>query len=318
MADAGQLPSRAARRNPALLAVIVSLAAHGAVGWWAAERPERTKTEREAPRPKTVSFRQVTAPGVEVRPTPPTVPEIVAVKPIEVEPIEAVPPAPVELQSIQPIELPEPISTEPVKTEPAKRPEVEPRSASKAGAKKKKTKARKKKKRRPGRTLISNRKGAPATSAPSGSGGAVELGEWSPGAPAPSPSDVERGGDEDGSAGGDVDRSGGAGPSAPSPATGTVPAPPKKPVKLVPPKPLSRPKGRYPPGVARSSAGPVRVVLTLKVDTKGRVTGATVVRGAGGALNAAATKLARSIRFEPARRGDKAVAMSIPWTVIYE
>jgi TonB family protein len=69
--------------------------------------------------------------------------------------------------------------------------------------------------------------------------------------------------------------------------------------------------------VPRSSQ-PLRVVLSLSVSETGEVTSVKVVSGQGPELDAEARRLALTIDFEPARRGDRAVPMTIPWTVTFK
>jgi periplasmic protein TonB len=71
----------------------------------------------------------------------------------------------------------------------------------------------------------------------------------------------------------------------------------------------------YPP-LARREGREARVVVSLDVDTDGRVARAAVVSGPRDhGFREAALAYARKLRFEPARAGSKVVAARIDWTV---
>ena len=130
----------------------------------------------------------------------------------------------------------------------------------------------------------------------------MSLGTWAPDNPQP-PTLVEV---EDDDAGTDE-------PVAQSPEEGpasTVGA------TLVPPSPRFRPKAVY-PADAPAVTGPVTVALTVRVDTTGKVVAVRVVRGAGPVFDRAAQRIARRVTFSPARRGDRPIAMWVPWKVVF-
>src|SRR5690606_3062418 len=65
------------------------------------------------------------------------------------------------------------------------------------------------------------------------------------------------------------------------------------------------------PADAPSTVGPVRVELTLVVQTDGRVGQVDVTTSAGAAFDREAVRAARQWRFEPARRGTIAIASRV-------
>jgi protein TonB len=86
------------------------------------------------------------------------------------------------------------------------------------------------------------------------------------------------------------------------------------------PRPVSTeiPQGEYPPG-ALAQGLEATVVLKLLVDETGRVAEATAVDDPGNGFAEAAVRIAkRYFRFQPARRGDEAVATWLRFTVRFE
>jgi TonB family protein len=63
-----------------------------------------------------------------------------------------------------------------------------------------------------------------------------------------------------------------------------------------------------------ATANQGHVVVAISVDETGAVTDVAVLTSGGDAFDAAALEAARKVRFEPARRGDQAVASRIPFT----
>ncbi len=85
------------------------------------------------------------------------------------------------------------------------------------------------------------------------------------------------------------------------------------------PEPISTaiPKNEYPEEAKRIGfEGAVR--LRLRVDEEGRVREAIIVEDPGHGLGETAARNAGRFRFRPARRGDQAVAVDIPFTVRFE
>jgi TonB family protein len=58
--------------------------------------------------------------------------------------------------------------------------------------------------------------------------------------------------------------------------------------------------------------------VAVSIDESGTVTDVAVLTSGGDSFDAAALDAARKLRFEPARRGDKAVAARIPFTFDFE
>lgn len=78
------------------------------------------------------------------------------------------------------------------------------------------------------------------------------------------------------------------------------------------------PSGEYPPDALRLGLEG-QVVLSLTVDERGAVVDARVVSDPGHGFGEAAVRAARRhLRFEPARRGDEAVATTIRWKMTFE
>ncbi|HVU05698.1 MAG TPA: TonB-dependent receptor [Polyangiaceae bacterium] len=84
---------------------------------------------------------------------------------------------------------------------------------------------------------------------------------------------------------------------------------------VVPPKVVTAVPPEFP---ASETVDTAEVVLALSIDETGAVTDATVLTSGGAAFDAAALAVAKQFRFEPARRGDRAVAARIPFTVRFE
>lgn len=205
-----------------------------------------------------------------------------------------------------PLALPDLAPLEPIVV-PTEQPAAVAIDTASAAPKRSVRRRKRKRRRAPGRTLTARAgSSSPASAAPEGGGGALDLGAWDPTA--------ERG---------DSSRApelAGAAAERPPPSASPAPAAPRPKdteiYELIPPRPLSRPSGRYPPGVSRSS-GSVVVQLSLQVSTTGEVQSATILSGQGDALNAEARRLARTIKFKPGRRGGVAVAMRVPWRVTF-
>ena len=269
-------------------AVAVSVALHVALSGWASGVERRVAVP--APRPPRVVL------SVSVRSAPPAVK-----RPMR----PAMVPAPVP---VVPVARPkrEPLPPLPTRLEPIRTTDVE-KSPKKAARKRRAGKARRKRARRPGRTATS--RGGRPSSVPSGSGAPVDLGDWDP-----APRSQEEGKGPIGPTGPTERRT----PRTASAAgAGSRQDARKGPARLVPPKPSRRPVGRWPAGAPRSG-GPVDVVLALSVGKTGKVTTVRVVRSAGRDFDAAARRLARSIRFQPATRGGQPVALTIPWAVTFK
>ncbi|MFT3916425.1 MAG: TonB family protein [Anaeromyxobacteraceae bacterium] len=69
------------------------------------------------------------------------------------------------------------------------------------------------------------------------------------------------------------------------------------------------------PEAARREQLETDVALQLLVDAAGKVADVRVLRASGNGFDEAAVTAARGIRFQPAERGGKAVAVWIPWTM---
>jgi protein TonB len=275
-----------------VLASAIAVGLHVALGWlaWRAPAPERVTSEPSAK--KMVVVRAVTRP-----------------KPKPSEPRAPAPPLPEpkapEFPNLKPmVRTPTPQSVEPAKP-------VEVTAAAKdqpeRPSRKRKRTRKPRRKRGPGRTLTSKSGRAAPAATPSGGGRVLDMGEWDASA---GPGDSRS-----------TEREEPAAPStSPTPGNGNGNGPAatnqKRRGKLMPPKPLSRPAGKYPAGSARA-AGPVDVVLTLRVTAIGRVGSVKVVRSGGPALDKEARRVVRGVRFEPATRGGEPVPMTIPWTVTF-
>jgi len=86
---------------------------------------------------------------------------------------------------------------------------------------------------------------------------------------------------------------------------------------VTPATPLGRPSPRYPPAAQRQGIEGV-VVLRLAVDASGRVSDAMVVSAdPPGVFELAAKEAARQYRFQPARRGGKAVMSTVEQRVVF-
>jgi TonB family protein len=82
--------------------------------------------------------------------------------------------------------------------------------------------------------------------------------------------------------------------------------------ELVPPRLVEKvepvlPEGKLAPGERAT------VLLYVSIDAEGAVTDATVVESGGAELDASALAAAKKLRFEPARRGDRAIASRVPF-----
>lgn len=282
------------RRRTWAAAIAGTVAVHVLIAWLATLAPA-PKPEVEPPKPR----KPIAARVVPAKRAPPKTPVVVPVVP---KPVVPEPPKPVAPPVAPPPPAMPPASPPP---EVAKSPPSEPAPAGSPAPPPK---------RSGGRTLTGKGKAAGTkTTVKDGKGRVADFGDYDSTAgagsvaPVPdSPAPKKDGRSERESA-----------PAAPPPPK-TVEAPVKpKPEKLVPPVPKSRPAGRFPPGVPRSSQ-PLRVVLSLSVSATGEVESVKVVSGQGPELDAEARRLALTITFEPARRGDKAVAMTIPWTVTFK
>ena len=269
--------------------VFFSAALHGGLGFLAAQAPEMVLR----PEPRRERVRMVDGPR-----TPSPAPSVA-------EPATQPAPLPVALPDLEPLK--------PTVAPAALAPTVSPATAEQASAAPKRAKKRRKKKRRraPGRTLTSQKgTSAPASEAPEGRGGALDLGAWDPTAGRGDSSRVPE------PAGPGIDRPPVGSPPSADSSSAAPPAPERKVEALVPPRPLSRPSGRYPAGVPRS-AGPAVVQLSLQVSATGEVLSATILSGQSDRLNAEARRLALTIKFKPGRRGQVAVAMRVPWRVTF-
>lgn len=84
--------------------------------------------------------------------------------------------------------------------------------------------------------------------------------------------------------------------------------------KRVPPRVTKRVSGRYPDDAPRLSRSVV-VRLSLKIGTDGSVIGVRVVKGAGGAFDREAKRVARQLRFSAGTIGGEPAEMWVPWVV---
>ncbi|HTQ06427.1 MAG TPA: TonB-dependent receptor [Polyangiaceae bacterium] len=84
---------------------------------------------------------------------------------------------------------------------------------------------------------------------------------------------------------------------------------------VTPPRLASAPPVALPPGAAPKE--PVTVELELTIDASGRVSAARVVRSAGSDFDDSALAAARAFVFEPARRGDEPLAVTIAYRYVF-
>lgn len=96
-----------------------------------------------------------------------------------------------------------------------------------------------------------------------------------------------------------------------------APAPPTDKSSVVPPKLLEAAEPEFPEQARAAGLTQGQVVLRLTIDAGGQVTAAEVTEPAGNGFDEAATRAALSYRFEPARRGDVAVAAHILLNVAF-
>lgn len=119
------------------------------------------------------------------------------------------------------------------------------------------------------------------------------------------------------SAGNQADGSEPVAPAAPPPPPPPAPEPAEPAVDdLSPPEPIDPPVGRFPAGVLRPDR-PIRVQLVIDVAATGEVGGARIAKGAGEPFDSEAAALAKSLKFRPARRGGRAIALTVPWVVTF-
>lgn len=88
----------------------------------------------------------------------------------------------------------------------------------------------------------------------------------------------------------------------------------KKPPKIVFPKIKAAVSGKYPSDAPRLGRV-VKVRLSLRVGPDGKVKKVKVVKGAGGAFDREARRVAFKLVFHPGKRDGKRTSMSVPWTV---
>jgi TonB family protein len=86
-------------------------------------------------------------------------------------------------------------------------------------------------------------------------------------------------------------------------------------VQVTPPRLLKAPEVALPEG--QTPAEPVPVELELTIDESGRVSAATVVVSAGDAYDRSALEAVKSFEFEPARRGDQALAVTVRYRYVF-
>ncbi|HEX2874610.1 MAG TPA: TonB-dependent siderophore myxochelin receptor MxcH [Polyangiaceae bacterium] len=86
---------------------------------------------------------------------------------------------------------------------------------------------------------------------------------------------------------------------------------------VLPPKLLEAPEPEFPEQARAAGLTGAEVVLRLTIDAEGAVTTAEVTQPAGSGFDEAATLAALGYRFEPARRGDVAVAARILINVVF-
>ncbi len=282
--------TRGERRRGWLAAVAGTLAVHVLVAWLATLAP--------APRPEVEPRKPKKPIAARVVPARKPLPKTPVVIPVVAKPAEPKPPVAVAPPVAQPPPVappPEVANAPPPEAAPAGSPAPTP-------------------KRSGGRTLTGKGKAAGVeTAAKDGKGRVADFGDYDSDAGAGSATPVP----DAPAANRDMRSERDTAPVAPPPPE-VAKAPEKaKPVKLSPPVPKSRPSGRFPPGVPRS-AQPLRVVLSLSVSETGEVESVKVVSGQGPELDAEARRLALTITFTPARRGDQTVPMTIPWTVTFK
>jgi TonB family protein len=107
---------------------------------------------------------------------------------------------------------------------------------------------------------------------------------------------------------------------APDAGTVDAPAPPGAgtPEAIVAPRVLFDPGVAYPADAAPSEAERVAVELLLALDANGAVVEASVVSAPRAVFDEAALHAARQLKFEPARRGDTALAARIGYRYVFE
>ncbi|MEM9459157.1 MAG: TonB-dependent receptor [Myxococcota bacterium] len=90
---------------------------------------------------------------------------------------------------------------------------------------------------------------------------------------------------------------------------------PNEPDELTPPR-LTTPVTATPPEIAADA--PVEVLLSLEIDTQGRVTHVEVIESGGPAFDDAATEAARQFVFEPAREGGAPIPVQIQYRYVFD
>jgi TonB family protein len=85
----------------------------------------------------------------------------------------------------------------------------------------------------------------------------------------------------------------------------------------VPPKVVKRVDGVYPPEAPRLGRV-VEVRLSILVGVDGSVTDTKVVRGAGGAFDREARRVAMRLKFTAGTVGGEPTPMWVPWAVTFE
>lgn len=90
---------------------------------------------------------------------------------------------------------------------------------------------------------------------------------------------------------------------------------PYEPGELTPPR-LTHPVTATPPAIATDA--PVEVLLSLEIDTQGRVTEVEVIESGGPAFDDAAVDAARRFVFDPAREGDAPIAVQIQYRYVFD
>lgn len=93
--------------------------------------------------------------------------------------------------------------------------------------------------------------------------------------------------------------------------------PSEQPPKLTPPKLIQFVEATYPPE-AKEAGDDATVEVDITIGVDGAVTDAQVVRGAGQGFDEAALDAVRRFLFEPARRGDEAIASRIRYRYVFE
>jgi hypothetical protein len=275
--------------NPTkVVAIALSLAVHGLIAWFSPEpeqqkQPPEKKERRIVARaiPKRVQPKQKVQP--KKKPKDPS-PDIV--KKEEPKVIKEVPDPPAA-------KVPEPVI-----------PKVD-----------KKTKTKRAPKKRSGRNLTSKKKrpGTKAVAPGSKRGGPKNIGDWDPSGPA-GPGVIDpNGGNTDGDR---VER----------PPTNTSKNKPnnngeptgktrrkKSKVKVRAAVPIYRPTPRWPSGLIKS--GPIAVPVKVRLDPAGKIISAKAMGSAPKLAKKAAVSFVKSIRWRPARQGDKNVKFNLVYTV---